>query len=151
MNEQEKLIHEYLLADFRAIKDEIARRSNLQRIALAALGVFYTWLLNAFAAKSAASLHIAALWVVTVLFCIFHYRESLEIKRLGGIIRNKIAEPASKLLNFKSQKLLPSEMDAEEPGIDKWTRFYNIIFWMLVCLAIPSVITIYFAMLKKCT
>jgi hypothetical protein len=37
MYEQEKLRFEYLLADFRAIKDEIARRPNLQKGNLMAL------------------------------------------------------------------------------------------------------------------
>jgi|SRR5450759_3449152 hypothetical protein len=147
MNEQEKVWLEYLLADFRAIKDEIARRSNLQKASLAVLVGFNALLLNAFVAKEVVGLHIVALWVVTALVFIFDKREGLEIKRLGDIIRNKIAEPVSKLLNIESRKLLPSETDNSEPRIDYMTRIYDNIFRMLVFIAVPGATTIYFAIL----
>lgn len=152
MSEQENRKHEYLLADYQAIKAEIARRSNLQKAALAALVGFNAWLLNAFVAKQETCLHIGALWVVTFLVYIYHEREGLEIKRLAGIIRYKIAEPVSKLLNIESQQLLPSETDAGEPRIDERTRIYDNIFQLVVFVVIPSAFTaIYLTKLYKCT
>lgn len=150
MNEQEKLRLEYLLADYRAIKDEIARRSNLQKAVLAALVGFNAWLLNAFVAREVALLPIVALWVVTVLVYIFHEREGLEILRLGGIIRNKIAVPVSKVLDIGSQVLLPPETDGGEPRIDERTRIYDQIFRVSVFVVVPGAVTaIYLAMLCK--
>jgi hypothetical protein len=147
MTEQEKLRLEYLLADFRAIKVEIARRSNLQKAALAVLVGFYAWPLNASLTKEVICVHIVALWVVTALVFIFDKREGLEIERLGDIIRNKIAEPASKLLIIQSRELLPSETDNSEPRIDRMTHIYDNTFRMLVFIVVPGAMTIYFAIL----
>ncbi len=149
MNEQEKLWLEYLLADYRAIKDEIARRSNLQKAVLAALVGFNAWLLNEFVAREIALLHIAALWTVTILSCIFHAREGFEIARLGSIIREKIAESAARVLKVDARVLLPSETDAGDPRTDGRTRMYDRIFRVSVFFIVPGAITVMY-LIKFC-
>jgi hypothetical protein len=96
LSEQATKQVDVLLASYRALKDEIARRSALQWAILAG----YAFLLyNAFSAILKPELRLAeriawtpAAWVTSVLSLLFHRREQLEIMRLSRIISKRIAQ-----------------------------------------------------------
>jgi antibiotic biosynthesis monooxygenase (ABM) superfamily enzyme len=67
MTDEQKIQHDYLIADFQATKAEITRRSNAQKTDLAAMVAFYAWLLNQFVSTSLGIWHIGAVWIVTIL------------------------------------------------------------------------------------
>lgn len=135
---------EYLLADFKALKAEIARRSNLQRIAMVAYIAVYAWLIPQIASNQATMVSIAALWVAGVLALLFYTREGLEIIRLGMLIRDRIASAAAQLVNTTPEVLIPSEVVPGNAAIDRITRLYNLIFMWSVFFVIPALTTVLF-------
>jgi hypothetical protein len=144
LDEHQKKYLEYLLADFGAIKAEIARRSNLQRIVLAA----YIAVI-AVVGKEASSYSLTApllmgLWISGALAFQFYTREGLEIGRLGSIIRERIAPVASRILGVQTQDLLHSESNAAFPNIDKITARYDRQFKWSLFFILPVVITVFY-------
>jgi hypothetical protein len=142
MTDEQKVQHDYLLADFQATKAEIARRSNAQKTALAAMVAFYAWLLNQLVSSSLGSWHIGAIWIVTILGYIFYKREAIEIGRLGALIRTKIAEVAATNLNIAAKHLIPSEVSAADKEADCKTKFLDWTFSLSLFGIIPGTLTV---------
>lgn len=135
---------DFLLADFGALKAEIARRSGLQRVALA----LYLALVAAVAASlpegKNLSLSTAGLWVGGLIALLFWCRENLEITRLGRLIRDRIGQHASAILNVPTEHIVPSEAAAAiDEGMDRTTRRYHLVFMWLVFFVIPVLVTLH--------
>lgn len=150
MTDEQKIHHDYLLADFQATKAEIARRSNTQKTALAAMVAFYASLLNPLVSISLGLWHIVAVWIVTILGYVFYKREGLEIGRLGALIRTKIAEVAAKDLNVLAENLIPSEVSAADKEFDCKTRLLDWIFSVSLFGLIPGTITVLYIVEAVC-
>ncbi|MGA2706288.1 MAG: hypothetical protein ABSH35_35095 [Isosphaeraceae bacterium] len=97
---------DFLLADFGALKAEMARRSGLQRVAVA----LYLGLVAAVAASlpesKNLSLSAAGLWIGGLVALLFWCREHLEITRLGRLIRDRIGEKAGAILNVPKEDIV---------------------------------------------
>ena len=133
---------DFLLADFGALKAEMARRSGLQRVAVA----LYLGLVAAVAASlpegKNLSLSAAGLWIGGLVALLFWYREHLEITRLGRLIRDRIGEKAGEILNVPKEDIVPSEAAASiDESMDSTTRRYHLWFMWLVFFVIPLLLT----------
>ncbi|MBM4302024.1 MAG: hypothetical protein FJ121_10990 [Deltaproteobacteria bacterium] len=151
MNEQKEKLKDreikyldFLLADFNALKSEIARRSNLQRVVLALYGGAFASIFYKIRNEESSSISIDILWIVAFLTLLFYFREHLEIKRLSTLIKDRIALPASELLNVEQHSILTSETNPSVEGIDKITRPYNNIFLWIGFFFLPILISIKF-------
>ena len=142
-----------LLADFTSLKAEIARRSNLQRVALAAYIAVYAWLFPQLTSNRVTSISITGLWIAGTMALLFYAREGLEIRRLGGLIRERVAPQAARIVSASPQALIPSEVQAdvanpEKPDLDETrerkTRWYYLIFMWSVFLVTPALTTALF-------
>lgn len=134
---------DYLVADFAAIKAEIARRSNLQRVVLAG----YLAIL-AVVFQRAISLELSASWIIAVWGASafgfqFYAREGLEIARLATVIRTRIAPVAGEIIGAAPGRLLPSETDPEVPATAQQRRSYDRSFNWAVFFAAPLLITLW--------
>ena len=150
MTDEQKIQHDYLLADFQATKAEIARRSNAQKTALAAMVAFYAWLLNQLVSTNLGLWHIGAIWIVTILGYVFYKREGLEIGRLGALIRTKIADVAVKNLNLSAENLIPSEVRAADKEFDCKTKPLDWIFSVSLFVLIPGTLTVLYIVEAIC-
>ncbi|MEW8286878.1 MAG: hypothetical protein AB2563_10705 [Candidatus Thiodiazotropha endolucinida] len=140
---------EYLRTDTVSIKSEIARRSNLQRVVL----VMYITVI-AVVAKGVSSPELTTpllvgLWVGGTLFLQFYERESLEISRLGSIIRERISPIATNILQIDQQDLFPSETNQVFPKFDMITARYDCQIKWLLFLVLPLFITVFY-ILQDC-
>jgi len=144
LDERDKARLEYLLADFNAVKAEISRRASLQRVTLAAYVAVYAWIVPQIASDQVTSISIGSIWVAGALSLLFYSREGLEIARLAGLIRDRIASEAAQLLAATPEALIPSEMAPANPVIDRLTRRYNILFMWSVFFVIPALTTVLF-------
>ena len=84
------------------------------------------------------------LWVSSFLALLFYSRESLEIRRLGYVIRCRLAIPAARSLGVGWKDLFHSETNQGVPRIDPITKLYNRLFKWLVFLGLPTVVTFNF-------
>ena len=150
MTDEQKIQHDYLLADFQATKAEIARRSNAQKTALAAMVAFYAWLLNQLPSTSLGLWHIGVIWTVTILGYVFYKREDLEIGRLGALIKTKIAEAAAENLNVSAENLIPSEVRAADENFDCKTKALDWIFSLSLFGLIPGTLTVLYVVQSIC-
>lgn len=141
MDEKNQKYLEFLLADFNAIKSEIARRSNLQKVVTASMLVFYAWIFQRSIDKGLELSLIVLVWVVSFLGYSFYIRESAEINRLGWTIKNKIAKPAGKLLDRLTEEIVPSEAHANKPSEIAWRHTVSIIFKVFLYLVAPLYLT----------
>lgn len=148
MEDHEAKQLDYLLADYQAVKNEIARRSNLQRAILAALMAFYLWMLNNFSSASNQLALIVAMWGVIAIAFIFYQKEHFEIQRLGDLINIKIAGVASGILGVEPKHLLPSEADPSNPIFDIKTRKYDAALRFSVFLLIPFLATVLYILIE---
>ena len=149
--EQEKQ-SDFLLADFNAIKAEIARRSNLQKVVLTLIVSFYAWFVPTAMTNSISLINILIIWLVVILAYTFYFREGYEISRLALIIRERIAKYMSEMLKIESDKIIPSEVHDRQYPTDGITRRYDRIFNSTVFLIIPIVCTIiYICTIIKCS
>lgn len=150
-NKQKKL--DFLLADLKANKAEIARRSNLQRFII---GLYIGFIVVV--GKEVASKQLTApltapliigLWTSAALSLLFYKREGLEIKRLGLIIRNRIKKYTNKILENENNEidLIPSETKSghfEEQDIRNTTRILDQIFNWSIFFILPLITTIFY-------
>lgn len=150
MTDEQKIQHDYLLADFQATKAEIARRSNTQKTALAAMVAFYAWLLNQLVSTNFGLWHIGAIWIVTILGYVFYKREGLEIGRLGALIGTKIAGAAAKNLNLPAENLIPSEVRAADKEFDCKTKLLDWVFSVSLFVLIPGTLTVLYIVEAIC-
>ena len=112
LNRQQKHL-DYLIADFAAVKAEVARRSTLQRVVLAGYLALLALVFQHSASTMLSSTWIVALWAAAALGFQFYAREGLEIDRLGTVIRTRIAPVAAEVIGTAPEHLLPSETNAE--------------------------------------
>lgn len=144
LTEHQKEYLKYLLADFVAIKSEIARRSNLQRIVLAAYIAVLAVVGKEVSSYSLTAPLLLGLWISGTLAFQFYSREGLEIGRLGSIIQKRIVPAASIILEVQTQDLLHSESNASFPDIDKITARYDRQFKWTLFFILPVVITVFY-------
>lgn len=134
---------DFLLADFGALKAEIARRSGLQRVALA----LYLALVAAIAASlpegKNLSLLTVGLWMGGLIALLFWCREHLEITRLRRLIRDHIGERAGAKLSVPKEHIVPSEAATIDKSMDSTTRRYHLVFMWLVFFVIPLLLTLH--------
>jgi hypothetical protein len=139
MEAKEQKLLEFLLADFNAIKSEIARRSNLQKAAVAALFALYAWVFN----KTSVNIEAVILsWVAAILAGMYVYRESREISRLGWVIKHNVAGQASKIIGVDEKSIFPSEAHASEPSADIPYKIISTIFAIVIYFIVPLYLTI---------
>lgn len=89
---------DYLIADFAAIKAEIARRSTLQRVVLAGYFAVLALVFQQAVSLTLLAPWIVALWAASAFGFQFYAREGLEIARLGAVIRMRIAPVAGEII-----------------------------------------------------
>src|SRR4030067_3498558 len=133
---------ECLIADFGAIKSEIARRSSLQRVVLAAhIGIIAYIVQNAIS-KETSYIWVFVIWLTALLSTNFYFREDLEIHRLGRIIETKISKYISEHINVPEGELFPSEETYEKKYL-KFTKKYDFEFNWIVFLLFPFALSSY--------
>lgn len=142
MDDKENKLLEFLLADFDALKSEIARRSNLQKAVVAAVLAFYAWSFQRMLSNHIELTVVLIAWVVSFLAFTFYTREGSEIERLGWTIKSKIAVPASKILGVTPEEVIPSEAHSTEPCAGTWKRVATIFFDIVLYLLAPLYLTI---------
>ncbi len=114
-NEQmnkEKILLDFLLEDFKRMKSEITRRSNLQKAAIAALLALYAGI---FTSEKIGIYDVLASWGAALLIAAYIYREHNEIARLGWTIKSEIASQVGTVIGVDQRMVIPSEAQAEEP------------------------------------
>jgi hypothetical protein len=141
MNDKEQRLLDFLLADFNAIKSEIARRSNLQKAVIAAMLAFYTWLFQRSLGNGLELSLVVLVWVVSFFGYTFYLRESAEIKRLGWTIKEKIGKPTGVILSRSTEEVIPSEAGATELPEGSWRPMISTLFQIFLYLIAP----LYFA------
>jgi uncharacterized membrane protein YciS (DUF1049 family) len=143
LNSKQQKHLDFLVADFNATKAEIARRSNLQRIVLAAYIVLIGVVFKQSASSNLSLFWICGLWIGGVLAQSFHQRERLEISKLGRVIKERIARTASNILEINLKDLLHSQTNGNFPELSKQTHPFDRLFhWSLFCF-IPVLMTIF--------
>ena len=136
---------DFLLADFNSAKNEISRRSTLQKTVLTLLIAFYAWITNELLKDFSNVNRVPIIWLVVPLAYIFYYREGKEISRLGFIIRERIAEYVSEIIDIEKEKIIPTEvMDRERYPTDRITKRYDKIFNYTIFLILPAIFTVLF-------
>ena len=134
---------DYLLEDYRAIKSEIARRSNLQRFVLLLYLAVVSIVFQRAASGSLNSLWVMGLWIAAWLSLLFNIREDLAMRRLGRIISDSIVPTAGTILNADGHNLLPSEMVPDDPKTERLTHRYDTVFKWAIFFVIPTMISFY--------
>ncbi len=147
MNEEQKEQLKFLLADFQAAKNEISRRSDLQKVVLMLLVSFHAWFITTQDLFSIDKIGI--LWLVVILAYIFYDREAKEISRLGLIISSRICKYVSEILGKPSTQIIPTEVHESAYPTDELTRKYDIIFNSAIFLIIPVFYTVLFICCKN--
>ncbi len=141
--EQEKYV-DCLRDDFSSIKSEIGRRSNLQRYIL---GVYVGLLAFSVKLLFDNKLSFELLIIVfgtSILAQIYHYRERLEINRLGRIISDKIAPALQGVLGLNSvEEIFHSQTNNEIESLPNRRPLSLIVNWT-VFVIVPLLIALYF-------
>lgn len=133
---------DYLIADFAAIKAEIARRSTLQRVVLAGYFAVLALVFQQATSLTLSAPWIVALWAASALGFQFYAREGLEIARLGTVIRTRIAPVAGEIIGTPPERLLPSETNPEAAQTLRQRRAYDRSFNWAAFFAAPLLITL---------
>ncbi len=141
MDDKEKTLSNYLLADFNATKAEIARRSNLQRAVTASMLAFYAWVFQYSLSNEIILSLVVVIWVISFLGSTFYIRESAEINRLGLMIKEKIATPIGDILGYPPEKVIPSEAREEKSDQENWKHMISVIFNVFLYLVFPLYFT----------
>jgi len=139
-NEAERLT--FLRTDLNFLKSEIARRSGLQERALALYLAVVAFATIRVAAAEGLLLAVPAVWTAAWLTTVFWAREHLEIVRLAGVVRDRVATPAASILGCHPGALVPSEVWEGDEGIDSHTRSLHRQFQWIALVVIPSILTV---------
>jgi hypothetical protein len=136
----------FLLADFNAIKAEIARRSTLQRVALGAYVAVIGFVFNG-DSKIPLHLGILAIWIAALLTLLFWASESLAIGHLGSVIKEDIASEVSGITEVPTASLLPSECPstltpARRKNNAQQLTYGRLFYWTLF-LFVPSGMSVF--------
>lgn len=130
-----------LLKDFEAIKSEISRRSNLQRVVLATFLAIVAFTFKEATSGSLSSLWIVGVWSSSALALQYYLREGLEIRRIGSVIKERIAIAASNALDKQVNEIFHSETNSADERFDRFTRKYDREFNWLVFWLIPALLS----------
>ena len=132
MEDERKKYLDCLLADFSSIKEEIRRRSTLQRFVLVGFLTVLALTFKEMASNTLTSSWITGLWLSSFLALLFYFREDLEIGRLGFVIQFRIAILAAQELRVEWGDIFHSETNQAAPHIDPITALYDTLFnWEL--------------------
>ena len=134
----------FLCADIESTKAEIVRRSNLQRVVLAAYITVIVFEEKSLVSYQLTAPLVVSLWVSGMLALQFYTREHIEISRLGSILRERIAPIASNILRVQRGYLLPSVTNNKFPEIDKITSCYDLQFKWILFLLLPLAVTVFY-------
>jgi len=143
---QEQL--KFLLADFVAIKAEIARRSSLQRVVLMLYAAALALVFREFVSSSGSYPWLLAAWASATLSFQFYAREGLEIMRLSSIVRDRIAQKAAELTRGRKEHLLPSETDLEMPHTRARRIAYDCSFNWAFFFGVPAALSAAFVVMQ---
>ena len=133
-----------LLADYNALKAEIARRANLQRVVLGAYIVVGAVILRDISSGSASPILVAYLWIASPLTLLFYAMENREIVHLGKLFREVLGPSAAEVTGQSPEKIFPSEIN--DGGADKEERIrYNRILAWVIFFVIPGLATLFYA------
>jgi hypothetical protein len=138
-NDAEKLT--FLRTDLSALKSEIARRSGLQERALVLYLAVVAFAVSRVAASDGVLPMIPAVWVSAWLATAFWTRENLEIARLSGVVRDRVATLAAAILGCHPGELVPSEVWPGDQDIDPRTRSLHTQFQWVCFLCLPTIPT----------
>ena len=142
--EEEKYI-DCLLADFSSLKEGIRRRATLQRFVLAAFIAVLAFTFQAATSPSGLSAYwIMGLWISSALALMFYYREDLEIGQLAHIIKSRIAQEASQILNVGREAIFHSEVNPGEVGTGTERGLYDFLFNWILFFGVPALVTLKF-------
>ncbi len=144
MEDERKKYLDYLLADFASIKEEIRRRSTLQRFVLVAFITALALTFREAASNNLSAYWVTGLWVSSFLALLFYFREGLEIGRLGHVIRCRIALLATREMNVEQGNVFHSETNQGVTSIDPITALYDVVFNWTVFLLLPGFVTLKF-------
>ena len=133
---------DYLLADFAAIKSEIARRSTLQRLVLAAYLAILAVVFQQAVSPALSAPWVIVLWSASAFGFQFYAREGLEIGRLATVIHTRIAPLAGEIIGVPPERLLPSEMNPEVAETLPRRRTYDRSFNWTAFFVAPLLITV---------
>jgi len=111
----------FLRADLSSLKGEIARRSGLQERALALYLVVVAFAILRVLSTEGLLFIVPSVWVAAWLAANFWTREHLEIARLAGLLRDRVAAPAAALLGCHPGELVPSEVWETDARLDPRT------------------------------
>ena len=147
MEDERKKYLDCLLADFTSIKEEIRRRSTLQRFVLVGFITILALTFREAASNSLSAYWVTGLWVSSFLALLFYFREGLEIGRLGSVIRCHIALKAARELRVERTDVFHSEhpesyvlVNNSLPDTAPYDRLFN---WT-VFLILPGFVTLKF-------
>lgn len=132
-----------LLADFNALKSEIARRSDLQRIVVLAYVGVLALVFRERATSIPSVVWVPVIWISDCLAVLYYEREQLEIERLAGVIKASVAVNA-KVLCAATTNLFASETDPESTGTLKKRFRYQCEFDMILFVVAPALLTALF-------
>jgi hypothetical protein len=150
MDEKNKKLLDFLLADFNATKSEISRRSNLQKWILAVLFTFYAWMFQ-YSLKNNMNLSLViSSWTVALLVFRFYRRENSEIKRLGNIIEKEIGKSVSEKLDCKKKDVFPSQSFIDKSNESLWRKIDSFIFDIIVYFSVPMYLSYLYYSLPQC-
>ena len=138
MEDERKLYLDCLLADFSSLKEEIRRRSTLQRFVLVGFLIVLALTFKEATSGALTSSWIAGLWLSSFLALLFYFREDLEIGRLGIIIKECIAVSAARELRVGWTEIFHSETNQAVERIGPITAFYYTLFNWIVFLGLPA-------------
>ncbi|MEW8469473.1 MAG: hypothetical protein AB2637_13150 [Candidatus Thiodiazotropha sp.] len=141
MDDKEQRLLDFLLADFNSAKNEISRRSNLQKAVIASMLVFYAWLFQLSFSNGLELPMVVLVWIVSFLGYTFYIRESSEIKRLGWTIKEKIAKPTGAILGHMPEEVIPTEAHATKPSEIGWHVIISVVFKISIYLVAPLYLT----------
>ena len=131
----------FLLADFNAVKMEIARRSDQQKTALLLYITGVSYLFIRIASDQINYFYVLATWIMSLLVMTFIYRESLEIGRLAETVRGRICKEVEKISDIGGKYLVPSEYSIKS-DVSLKTKILNELFEFIIFFAIPLIISI---------
>ena len=141
-----------LNSDFIQIKQEIARRSNLQKAVLTGYIGLIAFITNRILDEKQDFILIIGLLISLFLVQVYNYREWLEIRRLGKIISTKIAPSLTKVMELKETiQIYQSQTDPEIENFlsHKYRRKLSKIFNWIFFALIPILIILYFLFSKE--
>lgn len=143
MDEKQSKQLECLLADYNAIKFEIGRRSNLQRIVFASYATVFVLIFQKASSDTMTAFHVTGLWIAGAMALLFYVREHFEIKRLGELIKKEIAPQVAKILDTEPEHLFPSETIKVRHDVNQEIHLFNTLFLWLSFFVFPLLLTFF--------